>query len=156
MEAAIAGGRGARTNRFSFIEKLAAAAALVALADWLFFLQRLGSTVGLFALALLLALLLVRPALRHGAARVSLVAGLAYAQALADDPSLLAAALFWTAATLAVLIPKRRFDDGWSWAKRLLIHWICLPYGLVGDGWRLRAVRHRRGAVPLTIRLRPI
>jgi hypothetical protein len=138
-------------ERFSFLQKLVAGVALVAGADWLFFPfpERIGSALGGYALALLLTLWLVRPTLRRGAAAIALaVAGL-FALALADAPSLLAAALFWTAASLAVLLPGTAFDDGWRWAERLLFHWVTLAWRPVEDAWRIRAARHRAGAVPI-------
>ena len=157
MEAALRiYGRPGTIARFSFLQKLVAAAALVALADHLFFFQRLGATLGLFAAALLAALLLTHPALRRGAALAATTAAFVYAIALADDPSLLAACLFWTATSLAVLLPRSRFDDGWRWAKRLLIHWLCPPLGLVVDLGGLRAARRRHGPIATSSRLRAI
>jgi hypothetical protein len=153
MEAALTSTDTGRAGRLSFLLKLVAAAYLVTLADWLFFFQRLGATLGLFAGALLVALLLTRPPLRRGAARTAIGAAFVLAFALVDDPSLLAICLFWTAASLAVLLPRAGFDDGWRWAKRLLIHWLCLPFGPVEDAWRLRAARRRRGAFGFGARL---
>ncbi|HEY0113597.1 MAG TPA: DUF4173 domain-containing protein [Allosphingosinicella sp.] len=136
----------ARLRRFSFLQKLVLAALLVALADSLFFFQRWGSTLGLYAAALLVSVLLTRPAIgRSKPALAAAAAALLFAATLADDPSLLAAALFWVALSLAALLPRNRFDDGWRWTKRLLLHVLTSPAGPARDWARLRASRGRRG-----------
>ncbi|HEU0098537.1 MAG TPA: DUF4153 domain-containing protein [Allosphingosinicella sp.] len=144
-------------RRFGFVGKIALAAALVALADHLFFLQRVGSTAGLFAAALLIAVLVATPAIgRSRPALISAAAALAFVAVLGDDPSPLAAALFLGAASLAVLLPRHRgFDDGWRWAKRLVLHALLSTIGPLLDWGRLRSARRRRGparvaaAIPL-------
>jgi hypothetical protein len=65
MELAVRAGAAPAPHHRGFLFKLAAAAALVALADHLFFFQRAGSTVGLFALAVLVTSVLAQPALRR-------------------------------------------------------------------------------------------
>jgi Domain of unknown function (DUF4173) len=144
-----------RLRRFSFLQKVALAAALVALADHLFFFQRAGSTLGLFAAALLVAILLATPAI--GRSRPALAAGaaaLVFVAVLGDDPSPLAAFLFLTAAALAALLPRTEaFDDGWRWTKRLLLHSILSIIGPLLDWGRLRATRRRRGPARLAAAL---
>jgi hypothetical protein len=136
-----------RLRRFSFVQKIALAAILVTLADYLFFFQRAGATLGLFAAALLIALLAATPAIgRSAPALASATAALLFALVLADDPSLLAAWLFLTAAALAALLPRTRaFDDGWRWTKRLLLHALLAPIAPVLDGMRLSVARRRGG-----------
>jgi hypothetical protein len=136
-----------RLSRFSFVRKILLAAALVALADHLFFFQRVGSTAGLFAAALLIAILLATPAIgRSRPALTASAAALAFAAALGDDPSTLAAFLFAAAAALAALLPRAQaFDDGWRWTRRLLLHAILSSVGPLVDWSRLRAARRRRG-----------
>ena len=136
-----------RLRRFSFVQKIVLAFALVALADHLFFFQRAGSTLGLFAAALLVAILVATPAIgRSRAALVAAAAALLFVALLGDDPSLLAAFLFLTAAALAVLLPRTgAFDDGWRWAKRLFIHAFLTPIAPMFDLFRLRSARRRRG-----------
>ncbi|HYW15737.1 MAG TPA: DUF4173 domain-containing protein [Allosphingosinicella sp.] len=136
-----------RLRRFSFVRKIALAASLVALADHLFFFQRAGSTVGLFAAALLTAILVATPAIgRSRPALVAAAAALLFAAVLGDDPSPLAAFLFMAAAAMAVLLPRvRRFDDGWRWTKRLILHAFLAPIAPALDWGRLRAARRRRG-----------
>ena len=136
-----------RARRFSFARKIALAAVLVALADHLFFLQRIGSTAGLFAAALLIAILVATPAIgRSRAALAVAAAALLFVAVLGDDPSPLAAALFLAAAALAVLLPRSRgFDDGWRWARRLFLHFLLSAIAPLLDWGRLRSARRRRG-----------
>lgn len=90
----------------SFRFKLAGAVLLVILADLFFFMQRSGSTLGLFALALLvLACFLRLEILRRWPSRLALAAATGFALVLAIDPGLLAFSLFWIALTFAVLPP---------------------------------------------------
>ncbi|HYD37337.1 MAG TPA: DUF4173 domain-containing protein [Allosphingosinicella sp.] len=140
-----------RLRRFSFVRKLVLAALLVALADHLFFFQRAGATLGIFAAALLVALLVATPAIgRSAPALAASAAALLFALVLADHPSLLAAGLFLTAASLAALLPRTpAFDDGWRWTKRLLLHVILAPTTPVLDWMRLRIARRRRGPARL-------
>jgi hypothetical protein len=144
-----------RLRRFSFVQKILLAAALVALADHLFFFQRAGSTAGLFAAALLVAILVAIPAVgRSKPALAAAGAALIFVAMLGYDPSPLAAALFLTAAALAVLLPRTRaFDDGWRWAKRLVLHALLSAIGPLLDWGRLRAARRRRGPARLTAAL---
>jgi hypothetical protein len=136
-----------RLRRFSFVRKIALAAILVALADHLFFFQRAGATLGAFAAALLVALLIVTPAIGRSAPALAASAGaLLLALVLADDPSPLAAFLFVTAAALAALLPRTpAFDDGWRWTKRLLLHALLSAITPALDWMRLRIARRRRG-----------
>ncbi|HEX8467159.1 MAG TPA: DUF4173 domain-containing protein [Allosphingosinicella sp.] len=144
-----------RLRRFSFLQKVALATGLVALADHLFFFQRAGSTVGLFAAALLTAILVATPAIgRSRPALVAAAAALLFVAVLGDDPSILAAILFVAAAALAALLPRTKaFDDGWRWAKRLLLHLILSIIGPLLDWGRLRAARRRRGPARLAAAL---
>ena len=154
MELALTRPEGRRKGEFSFLAKVVAAILLVTAADWLFFFQRIGTTAGAYAGVILLVLLLIRPRLGKGPALAALAAASLYALALADSPGWLAAGLFWSAASLAVLLPRSRFDDGWRWAKRLLVHWLLLPMGPVEDAGGVRAARRRHGRVHVLDRLR--
>lgn len=70
-----------------------------------------------------------------------------YALAFARDPSPLAFLLFWTAMGLATLPPATaRFDDGWRWFQRLLVHGLKALFGPLIDLLRLGKVRRRRPA----------
>jgi len=144
-----------RLRRFSFAQKILIAGILVALADHLFFFQRVGSTAGLFAAALLIAILVATPAIgRSRPALAAAGAALLLVVVLGDDPSPLAAFLFLAASALAVLLPRTSaFDDGWRWAKRLLLHAILSIIGPLLDWGRLRAARRRRGPARLAVAL---
>ncbi|HEX8480346.1 MAG TPA: DUF4173 domain-containing protein [Allosphingosinicella sp.] len=144
-----------RPRRFTFVRKIALAAILVALADHLFFFQRVGATAGLFAAALVVALLVATPAIgRSRPALAAAAAALLFVLALADDPSPLSAFLFLTACALAVLLPRTgAFDDGWRWTKRLLLHAFLSVFGPPADLGRLRATRRRRGSARLAAAL---
>jgi hypothetical protein len=136
-----------RLGRLTFARKILLAAALVAIADHLFFFQRAGSTAGLFAAALLTAILVATPAIgRSRSALTASASALVFVAVLGDDPSPLAAFLFFASAALAALLPRTEaFDDGWRWTKRLLLHAILSAVGPLLDSGRLRAARRRRG-----------
>lgn len=109
--------------RFTFSIKLAAAFLLVALADALFFEKELGSTVGIFACAWVVLLPLASVPVRHSRpALVALALAAVAAMALADEPSLLAWVLFWTAISSAALLALRPSADAAQHAARLVIH----------------------------------
>ncbi|HVQ07050.1 MAG TPA: DUF4173 domain-containing protein [Allosphingosinicella sp.] len=131
----------------SFLFKLGIALAAATAADWLFVLQRGGSTIGYFALALLaLAVASSLAARKRRASRVALAVAALFALILVLDPGPLALFLYWTALTLAMLIPRTaHFDDGWRWALRLVLHGAFSPFGLARDTWLAAAARRRRG-----------
>ncbi|MDB5693468.1 MAG: hypothetical protein JWO81_2531, partial [Alphaproteobacteria bacterium] len=134
----------ATPGRFTYAGKILAGAFLVTLADRLFFFaDEAGATLGLFAAAVLAALLLGRKALRRsGPPLLAAGASLPLIFALVDDPSFLALALFWLAVSLAVLLPRvAGFDDAWRWAIRLAAHACRSLLAPLGDGRRLRAAR---------------
>ena len=143
-------------TNLSFALKVVLAAALVALADGLFFFQRIGATAGLFAVLLLLALILVHPTLRRSRpALVALALALTFAAALADDPSLIAAGLFWGAASLAAMLARSKgFDDAWRWTLCLFAHAVRSLLGPLPELGALGgARRRRRGALGIAARL---
>ena len=132
----------------SYALKFAAAAGLAWLADWLFLFQWIGATLGYFALALLAAVALLRPATRRDkGGRIGLCAALAFALMLLEDPSLLAVVLYWSALAFAVLASRiARFDHALRWGIRLFIHAALIPLGPLADLRRwLRARRRRPG-----------
>jgi hypothetical protein len=88
----------------------------------------------------------LKPLRRLGPPLVAAAAASLFVFALAEDPSLLALALFWLAASLAVLLPRAdRFDDAWRWTMRLSTHAVRSLLGPLGDGRRLRLARRRGG-----------
>jgi hypothetical protein len=131
----------------SFLFKLGIALAAATAADGLFVFQRGGSTIGFFALALLALAAAANPAARRRAAsRVALAAAALFAFLLVVDPGPLALLLHWTALTLAMLLPRTaRFDDGWRWAMRLVLHGVFSPFGFGRDVLIAARARRRRG-----------
>ena len=88
----------------------------------MFWFQRAGSTIGLFAFAVLVVAGCLRTEMfARWPSRLAFAAAFLFALALAADPGPLALLLYWTSLTLAVLLPRTaRFDDGWRWFQRLL------------------------------------
>jgi hypothetical protein len=132
--------------RFTFLIKLLAAAALVALGDRLFFkADHAGATLGVFAGGLLLSALAVRTHIWRSKAALIAAAAAGYCAAvMIEDPGLLALALFWVAINLAVLLPRaKQFGSGWTWLVRLAAHSLAVPFRPLGDAKRLSAVRKR-------------
>ena len=138
-------------HRYAFLLKLAGALLLVALADLLFWFQRAGSTLGLFALAVLIVTGCMRMEMfRRWPSRIAFAGALFFALALAADPRPLALLLWWTSLTLAALLPRTaRFDDGWRWAQRLVVHGVLSAFGPLRDYLIAARTRRRRGPVAL-------
>lgn len=125
----------------SFIAKALAAVALIVLADRLFWGERgIGSTLGFFALAWTIAALVLTPAAwRDRRSRVAAVGALLLAAPLLDAPGLVALILFWTALTMAVLLPRmREFGHAGRWALQLVLHGMTSVIGPWQDLFRLR------------------
>jgi hypothetical protein len=139
--------RGRARRGRSFLLKMCIAIAVATAADMLFLFHRAGATLGVFALALLALVALASPAARKsGASRAALAAAALFALILVVDPGLLAVCLYWTALTLAVLLPRTaRFDDGWRWTLRLVLHGVFSPFVLPRDLLLASKVKRRRG-----------
>ena len=136
----------AGTTRFSFLIKVPAVIAMIAAADQLFLQGRMGSWIGALALGWIALLLAVRPALRRRPSLVALLVAAGFALAMAHDPGLLGWVLFWSALSIATLMPRvGRFDDAWRWSLRLLVHAVSGPLTPVLDLERLSRHRPRRG-----------
>lgn len=92
----------------SFIAKVAVAAVLVGVGDWLFWYGGgVGSYLGLFALVWTAVTLSLTPVIRRDPRSWIAAAGaLLLTVPLADSPSPLAFALLWTALTMTVLLPR--------------------------------------------------
>jgi hypothetical protein len=137
----------ASPSRYSFLLKLGGAILLVALADALFWFQRAGSTIGLFAFALIVVTACLRPEMfARWPSRAAFAAAFLFTLALAADPGLLALVLYWAALTLAVLLSRTaRFDDGWRWFQRLFLHGALSPLGPFRDLLIAHRAKRRRG-----------
>ncbi len=122
-------------RRASFVIKVAGAVALVALADFLFHGERVGSTLGLFALAWTGAVALFATGKRRQPGWLALAAAATFGVILLDDPSPLALALCWVAIASAALLTRVTFDDAARWAVRLV------GYGVIGVVAPLRDAR---------------
>ncbi len=133
-------------SRSSFWLKLGLATALVVLADVLFVWHEPGSTMGLFALAWLGALVVARPGLlRERRALAAVVAAAAFALVMADRPGPLAWVLFSLATAVAVLSARvRSGETAWAWAQRLVILGVVGVAGPVIDLFRLSRLKRRR------------
>jgi hypothetical protein len=137
--------------RGSFAIKQGAAGLLMLLGSWLFYDQWIGSTLGLFGLAWLAALVVaVRPVRRSRQAMIAVLVALFFAVTLVDAPGLGKWTLFWTAIGSAALLSRRRFDDAWRWCNRLV---FATGYGLarpILDAKRLAKMRTRRRKTRIT------
>ncbi len=129
----------------SLVAKLGSALALIVLAEILI-ADGNGAVVGGFAFAWIIALVLTRRVIwNDGAALLALIAGAGLAVVLVDDPSVLGWVLFWTAISLAALLPRHRFDDALAWARRLGWHAMSAVIAPLKDAARLSMVHQRRG-----------
>jgi len=139
----------------SFRIKLLLAAALVVLADQLFYGgARSYGWLGLFGAAVALSAGLALPSVRQDKrALAALSAALAMAGAMAWDASPLPFLLFWVAMGLAILLPgTARFDDGWRWAQRLFAHGFKALFGPLIDLFKLTRVHRRNPQVARGLR----
>jgi hypothetical protein len=136
----------ARSARFSFLAKAAAALALIALADFLFFDHGGGWTVGLFALGWTITLAATVPAVRRARPLAWLAGGALFGLVLVEDPGLLAWTLFWICLSVAALLPRLgSLDNALRVGLRLLLHWLSSSIAAWMDLFRLpRLTRGRR------------
>lgn len=87
--------------------KVTSCAALAFTSDFLFYDQRIGWTLGLFALGLLLALLLHQPHLTQGkAGRLLALAAMGLGLSMVEEPTFLAGGLYTATICWLVLLPK--------------------------------------------------
>lgn len=131
--------------RSSFWLRIAVGAVLVGLADLLVFTHAPGTSLGLFAFAILGGALFGRKdLLRNRRGLGFVVVGAAFALVLADRPGLLAWALFVVSMSLGALSSRVGPNEtAWGWAQRLTLHWLFTLFGPVVD--LLKVSRLRRG-----------
>ncbi|MFN8920084.1 MAG: DUF4153 domain-containing protein [Hyphomonadaceae bacterium] len=142
-------------KRHGFLVKLATAAILVLMWDWMFWQQGFGlGNFGLFGLALLTGLIVVRPTImstREGIGAV--IASGIYCSAIFLHGSLLSFVLFWTAISIAALIPfSGHLKDGWQWFGRLAFHGVASPFSPLTDAGRIAKARKRSPKSKLNVR----
>jgi hypothetical protein len=136
--------------RFSFQAKIVLTVAGVAAGDWLFWAYPIGSALGAAALAwTICTLALHREVRRDRAALVAASLAGIFALVLIDQPGVPAWLMFWSALSLAVLLPRARFDDAWRWFQRLAFHGLVATVGPLLDGLRLRKLRRKAKRRPL-------
>jgi hypothetical protein len=137
----------------AFRFKLALAAALALVGDFLLFEREPGLNLVIFAVVWLAAVLTMDPAVRHDGLALKAF-GLAAVLALVqvDRPSLVGGVLFGTALGVAVLAPRAPAgEDAWRWTQRMVVAGLRA----VVAPWRdLRtALRARRGPVRFAVML---
>jgi len=136
----------AQSARFSFLLKIGVTAVLVTAFTWLFPNNIEGVSIGIFALAWLMGVILARPAVRRPRLDVAIALALAaiLALALAYDPRPLPLFLFLCALSVATLLPRTAgFDDAWRWTIRLMLHGASGAIKPLADLVRLLAIRPR-------------
>jgi hypothetical protein len=128
------------SGRPGFWIKLVIAVAFVALADAFFYGGHIGSTLGVFALMLVCAIVAVHPAVRRDP-RARIAAALAgmMAMILLDAPSLQVWMLYWALLAVVVLSPRAAAGlDAWAWSLRLGYLAAVGTIGPVLDGLKMR------------------
>lgn len=132
--------------RYTFAGKVGVTIALVVAFDRLFPVAIEGFSVGLFALAWLLGVIVARPGMRQARLDIRIAVSLAgvFCVALAYDPGPLAWVMFWAALSISTLLPRcDGFDDAWRWALRLIIHGTAGFARPVVDVVRVLGLRRR-------------
>ena len=141
--------------RSSFWLKAGVVVLLVGLADRLFLFHEPGTTLGVFAFAWIVGVLIVRPGLRRDARAIgALVASAGLGLVMIDRPSPLAWLLFMLSLAIAAL--SARVVSGepvWRWVQRLIIEGVVSTVGPIIDLVKLnkrgRRERPRRTPWPL-------
>ena len=135
--------------RSSFWLRIAVGAALVGLADLLFLTHAPGTSLGLFALAVLGGALFSRKDLLRDRRGLGLVlTGGAFALVLADRPGLLAWALFFVSMSLGALSSRVGSNEtAWGWTQRLAQHWFFALFSPVIALFKVSRLRRGRGGM---------
>jgi len=143
-----------RPRRLSFWIKAGLLVALVAAADVLLFdIDGLGLNLGLFSLALVLALGFANPAIRrHRLALAALVAATLFAALQIERATFVGWLLFALAMAVAALAPRAPAgQDGWRWLQRLIVGGLKALVGPFFDLRDVLKVRARRGPIRVTL-----
>ncbi|GLK49520.1 hypothetical protein GCM10017620_24930 [Brevundimonas intermedia] len=135
--------------RSSFWVRITVGAALVGLADLLFFTHTAGTSLGLYAFAVVGGALFGRKDLLRDRRGLGFVlAGAAFALVLADRPGFLAWALFVVSMSLGALSSRvGQNETAWGWTQRLALHWLFTLFGPVVDLFKVSRLRRGRGGM---------
>jgi Domain of unknown function (DUF4173) len=134
-------------RRNAVIVKLALAALVVILGDWLFWQQSAyGSGIGAFAAGVAAIALLARPAIMASwTGRIAWVTSVLFAAALVYEPSIIGWLSFGVSLGIAILAPRTDgFDDAWAWFQRIVWQTMTAPFLPLLDLAKLMRVRLRR------------
>jgi Domain of unknown function (DUF4173) len=138
--------------RWRFLVKIFAALVLVIVADQFFWWQSPGSVIGVFALAWTMATGMLHTAVRRNrSALVALGLAIIMGGVLTFEPSVIGWVLFWTALSMAALLPRAAvFGDAWQWFRRLMLHGITSLFGPLLDWFQIQKVQKRTGRFHLS------
>ncbi|MGV9010164.1 DUF4153 domain-containing protein [Brevundimonas sp.] len=136
-------------SRSSFWFRVAISAALVGLADLLFFNHAPGTSLGLFAFVVLGGTLFSRKdLLRDRRAQGFVFLGTAFALVLADRPGLLAWVLFTVSVSVGALSSRVGPNEtAWGWAQRLALNWIFALFGPLMNLLKVSRLKRGRGGM---------
>jgi hypothetical protein len=137
-------------TRSSFWLKVVVGVLLVVMADALFLFHEPGATLGGFALAWVVGVLIVRPGLvRDPRAAGAIAAAAGLGLVLFDRPSPLTWLLFGLALVVAALSARVvRGEPVWRWGQRLVVNAVVAAVGPLLDLHRLNRRRRRRRGPP--------
>jgi len=134
------------THLLSFWLKAALAVGVVAAGDFLLYRQPgLGLNLALISLALVAALVIANPAVRHGRLALGAMFGAtAFAALQIERPTVIGWLFFALAIAIAALAPRaHRGDDAWRWAQRLIAGGFKALVGPAFDVRRILKARAR-------------
>lgn len=139
--------------RFSFLLKAAIVVSLVMLFDRLFLDSFSGARIGGFAGVWLIGVALSRRDVRRSPhAWIAVAVAALFVGSLFDDPGPLAWVLFWSALSVAALLPRvDGFDDAWRWGARLVIHAVTGIGKPFADLRRLGRTRRSKRTSPRAV-----
>jgi hypothetical protein len=136
----------------TFWRKLALAAAIVALADWLLLGVYPGASVGVFGLAVIMvALVALPPVGRNPVSRIALASATAFALLQIERATPLGFLLFCICVGVAALAPRAAAgEDAWRWVQRLVMAGLKAVIGPFRDAAVLLKARARGRTLRLT------
>lgn len=142
-----------RSPRGTFARKAMGGLVLLGLAQWLFYSEWIGATLGIFVLAWCATLMLVVPAMRRGTPAAWLGIAALLSLMLVEAPNTLGLALCWMAIAGAALMVRQRFDDAFRCGARVLALAAAGPFGLVRDAVQVRRRSRGKGRLQSLLRV---